>query len=134
MLDTVVMMFGTLVGVFMFSVMWSSVFECQRVECVSISPVRTECDIFVMYCMQCCMSCQLFCSVWIIIMSNIQTSSMDCTYKLIKINKIPCQCAIKNKDIIRHTYVACFHVMGQMLQKHEHRHTYIKFHDFVCLC
>ena len=55
---------GTLVGVF--SVMWSkllmtsaiscplwsSVYECQRVECVFTSPVRTECDMFVMYCMQ----------------------------------------------------------------------------------
>ena len=79
MLDTVVMsgddvccsvVFGTLVGVFVFSVMWSellmtsaissplwsSVYECQRVECAFISPVRTECGMFVMYCMQCCMS------------------------------------------------------------------------------
>ena len=62
--------FGTLVGVFVFSVMWSellmtsaiscplwsSVYECQRVECASTSPVRTECGMFVMYCMQCCMS------------------------------------------------------------------------------
>ena len=72
MLDTVVMsgddvccsvVFGTLVGVFMFSVMWSellmasaiscplwsSVYECQRVECAFTSPVRTECAMFVMY-------------------------------------------------------------------------------------
>ena len=65
MLDTVVMsgddvccsvVFGTLVGVFVFSVMWSellmtsaiscplwsSVYECQRVECAFTSPVRTE--------------------------------------------------------------------------------------------
>ena len=63
-------MFGTLVGVFVYSVMWSellmtsviscplwsSVYECQRVECVLTSPVRTECGMFVMYCMQCCMS------------------------------------------------------------------------------
>ena len=77
MLDIVVMsddevccsvLFGTLVGVF--SVMWSellmtsaiscplwsSVYKCQRVECVFTSPVRTECGMFVMYCMQCCMS------------------------------------------------------------------------------
>ena len=77
MLDTVVMsgddvccsvVFGTLVGVF--SVMWSellmtssiscplwsSVYECQRVECTFTSPVRTVCGMFVMYCMQCCMS------------------------------------------------------------------------------
>ena len=79
MLDTVVMsgddvccsvVFGTLVGVFVFSVMWSellmtsaiscplwsSVYECQRVERAFTSPVRTECGMFVMYCMQCCMS------------------------------------------------------------------------------
>ena len=77
MLDTVVMsgddvccsvVFDTLVGVF--SVMWSellmtsaiicplwsSVYECQRVECEFTSLVRTECGMFVMYCMQCCMS------------------------------------------------------------------------------
>ena len=60
--------FGTLVGVF--SVMWSkllmtsdiswplwiSVYECQRVECAFTSLVRTECGMFVMYCMQCYMS------------------------------------------------------------------------------
>ena len=32
--------------------LWSSVYECQRVECV----FRTECGMFVMYCMQCCIS------------------------------------------------------------------------------
>ena len=32
---------------------WSSVYECQRVECAFTSPVRTECGMFVMYCMQC---------------------------------------------------------------------------------
>ena len=62
--------FGTLVGVFMFSVMgsellitssircplWSSVYECQMVDCAFTSPVRTECGMFEMYCMQCCMS------------------------------------------------------------------------------
>ena len=74
MLDTVVMSgdyvccsveFGTLVGVFVFSVMWSellmksaiscplwsSVYECQRVECAFTSPVRTECGMYVMHCM-----------------------------------------------------------------------------------
>ena len=79
MLDTVVIsgddvccsvMFGTLVGVSGFSVIWSellmpsaiscplssSVYECQRVECAFTSPVRTECGMFVMCCMQCCMS------------------------------------------------------------------------------
>ena len=77
--DTVVMsgddvccsvVFGTLVGVFVFSVMWSellmtsaiscplwsSVYECQRMECAFTSPVRTECGMFVMYCMPCFMS------------------------------------------------------------------------------
>ena len=62
--------FGTLVGVFVFSVMWSellmtsaiscslrsSVYKCYNVECVFTSPVRTECGMFVMCCMQCCMS------------------------------------------------------------------------------
>ena len=36
--------------------LWSSVYECQRVECAFTSPVRTESGMFVMYCMQCCMS------------------------------------------------------------------------------
>ena len=35
---------------------WSSVYECQGVDCAFTSPVRTECGMFVMYCMQCCMS------------------------------------------------------------------------------
>ena len=62
--------FGTLVGVCVFSVMWSellmssdiscplwsSVYECHKVECAFTSPVRTECGMFVMCCMQCCMS------------------------------------------------------------------------------
>ena len=61
---------GILGGVFVFSVMWSellmtsaiscllwsSVYECQRVECAFTSPVRTECGMFVIYCMQCCVS------------------------------------------------------------------------------
>ena len=79
MLDTVVIsgedvccsvVFGTLVGVFVFSVMWSelwmtsdssfplwsSVYECHTVECVFASPVMTECGMFVVCCMNCCMS------------------------------------------------------------------------------
>ena len=62
--------FGTLVGVFMFGVMlsellmisaiycplWSSVYEWHKVECTFTSPVRTECGMFVLCCMQCCMS------------------------------------------------------------------------------
>ena len=57
-------MFGTLVGVFVFSSMWSellttsaiscslwsSVYKCQRVECAFTSPVRTDCGMFVMSC------------------------------------------------------------------------------------
>ena len=64
------MVFGTLVRVFVFSVkwsellmtsaiscpLWSSVFVCQRVECAFTSPVWTECGMFVMHCMQWCMS------------------------------------------------------------------------------
>ena len=70
--------FGTLVGVFVFSVMWSellitstisrplwsSVYECQTVEHAFPSPVRTECGMFVMYCMQCCMSVSAVFSAW----------------------------------------------------------------------
>ena len=79
MLDTVVIsdedvgcsvVFGTLVGVFVFSVMWSellmtsaiscplwsSVYECHNMECVFTSPVRNEGGMSVMYCMQWCMS------------------------------------------------------------------------------
>ena len=58
--------FGTLVGVSVFSVIWSellmtsaiscpqwsSVYECQRVECAFTSLVRTECG---MFCLQYCM-------------------------------------------------------------------------------
>ena len=36
--------------------MWSSVYECHKVECAFTSQVRTECGMFVMGCMQCCMS------------------------------------------------------------------------------
>ena len=57
--------FGTLVGVFVFSIMWSellmtsaiscplwsSVYECQSVECAFTSPVRTEYGMVVMCCM-----------------------------------------------------------------------------------
>ena len=34
----------------------SSVCEYQREECAFTSAVRTECGMFVMCCMQCCMS------------------------------------------------------------------------------
>ena len=69
--------FGTLVGAFVSSTMWSellmasaisclpwsSVYECQRVEGAFTSPVRTECGMFVMYVRVVC-PCQLFCSTW----------------------------------------------------------------------
>ena len=54
-LDTVVipgadvccsMVFGTLVGVFVSSVMWSDLLRTSAISC----------GMFVMYCMQCCMS------------------------------------------------------------------------------
>ena len=67
--DVVVWSFDTPVGVLVFVMwsellmtsaiscpLWSSVYECQRVDCAFTSPVRTECGVFVMYCMQCCMS------------------------------------------------------------------------------
>ena len=55
---------GTLVGVVVFSViwsdllvtsaiscpLWSTVYECQRVECAFTSTVSTECGMFVMCC------------------------------------------------------------------------------------
>ena len=60
-------MCGTLVGVFVISViwseflltsaiscpLWSSMYKCQKVECALTSPVRSECGMFVMCCMQC---------------------------------------------------------------------------------
>ena len=60
--------FGTLVDVFSFMwsellmtsdiscPLWSSVYECHTVECAFTSSVRTECGMFVMYCIQWCMS------------------------------------------------------------------------------
>ena len=36
--------------------LWSSVYECQRMEWAFTSLVRTECGKFVMCGMQCCMS------------------------------------------------------------------------------
>ena len=64
------MVLATLVGVHVFSAMWSellmtsaiscplwsSVYEYHNVECAFTSPVRTECGVFVMCCMQWCMS------------------------------------------------------------------------------
>ena len=44
--------------------LWTSVYECQRVEFAFTSPVRTECGMLVMYCMQCCMSVSAVCSAW----------------------------------------------------------------------
>ena len=66
----------SLVGVFVFSIiwsellmtsaiscpLWSSVYECQRKECAFTSPAWTECGMFVMCCMQCLCPYQQFCS------------------------------------------------------------------------
>ena len=85
MLDTVVIsdedvccsvLFGTLVGVSVFSVMWSELLMTSAISCpllvISVrvpecgyaftSPVRTECGMFVMYCAVCSIvrPCQLF--------------------------------------------------------------------------
>ena len=49
-------LFGTLVGVSVLSVMWSSVYECQSVECAFTSPVSIELGMLLMYCMQFVMS------------------------------------------------------------------------------
>ena len=63
-------LFGTLVGVSVLSVMWlelesvseissprwSSVYECQSIECAFTSPVTIELGMLVMYCMQPVMS------------------------------------------------------------------------------
>ena len=87
MLDTLVIscddnccsvMFDTLVGVFVFSViwsellmtsdiscpLWSSVYMCQRVECAFTSPVRLS--VVCLCCTVCSVVCprQLFCSAW----------------------------------------------------------------------
>ena len=57
--------FGTLVSVSVLELLmtsaiswplWSSVYECQRMECPFTYPVRTGCGMFVMCSMQCCMS------------------------------------------------------------------------------
>ena len=47
--------FGTLVGVIVFSVMWSELLMASAISCPLWSSVY-ECGMFVMYCMQCCMS------------------------------------------------------------------------------
>ena len=36
--------------------LWSSVYECHKVEYAFTYPVGTECGMFVLCCMQCCMS------------------------------------------------------------------------------
>ena len=41
--------------------LWPSVYECQRVEGAFTSPVRTKCRMFVIYCMQGCMSVSAVC-------------------------------------------------------------------------
>ena len=36
--------------------LWSSVYKCHEMECAFTSPVKTECGMFEMCCMKCCMS------------------------------------------------------------------------------
>ena len=67
--------------------LWSSVYECQRVECAFTSPMRTECGMLVMtrtslgqrggrlckahehICMQCCMSVLTSRGIYIFVMA-----------------------------------------------------------------
>ena len=61
------MVISTLLDVYVFSVIWllmtsaischiwSSVYKCHRVEYAFTSPMRTECGVFVMRRLQCCM-------------------------------------------------------------------------------
>ena len=53
--------------------LWSSMYECQRVECAFTSPVRTDCGMFVMYCMQCCMSVSAVFSAWMCCLEEVYT-------------------------------------------------------------
>ena len=62
MLDTLVLsgddvccsvVFGTLVGVFVFSVMWSELQMTSAINCHQCTSAR---EWILMYCMQCCMS------------------------------------------------------------------------------
>ena len=32
--------------------LWSSVYECHKVECAFVSPARTECGMFVVCCLE----------------------------------------------------------------------------------
>ena len=58
--------------------LWSSVYECHNVEC-EFTSVRTECGMFVMCCMQCCIKtvvlvvcmCPLFCSAWMCCLEDV---------------------------------------------------------------
>ena len=89
MLDTVVISSDDVccIVVFMFSIMWSellmtsaiscplwsSVYECQRVECAFTSLVWTACGMFLMYCMQCCMSVSAVFSAWMCCLEEVYT-------------------------------------------------------------
>ena len=53
--------------------LWSSVYECRKVECAFTSPVRTECVMFVMCCMQCCMSVSAVFSAWMCCLEEVGT-------------------------------------------------------------
>ena len=77
MLDTVVMsgddvccsvVFDTLVGVFVFSVMWYELLMTSAISCPLWPSVyecqRMECAFTMMHCMQCCMSVSVVFSAW----------------------------------------------------------------------
>ena len=51
--------------------LWPSVYECQRVKCAFTSPVRTECGMLVMCCMQCCMSVLTVFSTWMCCLEDV---------------------------------------------------------------
>ena len=63
--------------------LWSSVYKCQRVEFAFTSPVRTESGMFVMCCMQCCMSMSAVFSVW-----------MWCLEELYRCLQLGCVCVL----------------------------------------
>ena len=53
--------------------LWSSVYECQRVERAFTSPVRTECGMFVITVCSVVCPCQLFCSAWMCCLVDVYT-------------------------------------------------------------
>ena len=96
-------LFGTLVGVSVLSVMglelesvseissprWSSVYECQSVECAFTSPVIIELDMLVMYCMQFVMSVSVvsmvsWCGVAVFLGAMYMLMSLKCFVRIFR--------------------------------------------------